>query len=630
MSAQEIAPDTGVSVEFQGYLETLLRSPAFAASRRRADLLRYLVDRTLAGQGDSITEYGIGLDVFGKPESFDTRFDSGVRSEVSRLRKMLAQHYEGPGATDAYRIAFPGGGYVPLITPLGIQEAPADLPAPHPPDPPAVQSIGVPKVASVWWIAAAVVVGIAVVTIAIFRYRDAPSPSIAVLPFVNLSADPASGYFSDGLTEELTDSLARIKGLRVVANSSASTFKGKAVNVSDVGRALNVAEVLEGSVERSEDKVKVVAHLVRASDGSILWSNTYVRPASDLFAVQTELATGVSASLSVAAGLPDAASTHVPNPQAHDLVMSAVFDMNQNTPAALKLAEAKLRNAIAIDPAYAAAFYDLALVTFNRGNAGGSTQMVERSSIEPLLRKALELDPGQRGAHAMLGRLAMEFEWDWAGAEREMQLATAGVPDANAEAQYALLLTFRGRFAEADRHAVRAMDLSPLGTATRINVGQVRHLEGRFAQARTVFQQMGEQFPAMVAPQQMLAQIAIEDGHPELALPIVQRLKTQFPRVDSIEASALAKEGRRQEALQLLRPLEEKYPATGIPMQWVALVYASMDDEPNTVKWLERSADRHEPQALNLAVHPAYAALRNSPAFLSLKKRMGLQGVSPQ
>jgi TolB-like protein/tetratricopeptide (TPR) repeat protein len=450
-----------------------------------------------------------------------------------------------------------------------------------------------------------------------------------VLPFVNLSADPAFGYFSDGLTAELTDSLARIKGLRVVASSSASTFKGKAVNVSDVGRALSVAEVLEGTVERSEGKVKVVAHLERTSDGSILWSNTYVRPASDLFAVQTELATGVAASLSVAAGLPDPKSRHVPNSRAHDLVMNATFEMNQNTPAALELAEVKLRNAIELDPAYAAAYYDLALVTNNTSNANGSTYVVNRSRIEPLLRKALQLDPDLQAAHAMLGMLAMEFDWDWAGAEREMQLATSGAPDSNAEGQYALLLTFRGRFAEADRHAARSLDLSPLGTATLMNFAQVRHLEGRLGQALEVFQRLGGQFPRMVAPRQMMAQISIEEGRPELALPIVQQLKAQFPTTDCIEASALAKEGRRQDALRLLRPLEDKYPETGIPMQWIALAYASMDDEPNTVKWLERSADRHEFQALNLAVHPAYAHLRNSPQFLALEKRMGLEGVSP-
>src|SRR5262249_54554650 len=145
-----------VSAEFRAYLDTLLRSPAFAASRRRADLLRYLVDRTLAGDGDSITEYGIGLDVFGKPESFDTRFDSGVRSEVSRLRKMLAQHYEGPGAADPYRIAFPGRGYVPVITPAGAQtkEAAPEQPVAQPPDTSARRAWAFSKAATASWIAA--------------------------------------------------------------------------------------------------------------------------------------------------------------------------------------------------------------------------------------------------------------------------------------------------------------------------------------------------------------------------------------------------------------------------------------------------------------------------------------------
>ncbi len=131
-------------------------------------------------------------------------------------------------------------------------------------------------------------------------------PSIAVLPFTDLSADPANKYFSDGLTDEITDSLARLKTVRVIAQSSAFQFKGKTTDVREVGRLLNVTHVLEGSVERSGDRIKIIAHLERVSDGSLLWSNTYERNVSDLFAVQSELAAGIAGGLKIAAEAPGA------------------------------------------------------------------------------------------------------------------------------------------------------------------------------------------------------------------------------------------------------------------------------------------------------------------------------------
>ena len=136
-----------------------------------------------------------------------------------------------------------------------------------------------------------------------FSQRESPA-SIAVLPFTDLTGDPADQYFSDGLTDEITDSLARIKTLRVMARSSAYQFKGKAVDVREVGRLLGVTNVLEGSVERSGDRVKIIAHLERTSDGSLLWSNTYEREASDLFAAQSELAGGIAGGLRVASASP--------------------------------------------------------------------------------------------------------------------------------------------------------------------------------------------------------------------------------------------------------------------------------------------------------------------------------------
>jgi tetratricopeptide (TPR) repeat protein len=157
-----------------------------------------------------------------------------------------------------------------------------------------------------------------------------------------------------------------------------------------------------------------------------------------------------------------------------------------------------------------------------------------------------------------------------------------------------------------------------------MNVALDRNLEGRFAASREIYRQVAAEYPKMIAPQYMIGLTDIEEGHPELVLPILQQLEPRFPQAQVVEAMAYARAGRREQALRLIRPFEEKYPEPGVAMQWIALVYAFMGDEPNTVKWLERSADRHEFQALNLAVHPVYAPMRNSAGFRALKRRMGL------
>jgi predicted Zn-dependent protease len=156
------------------------------------------------------------------------------------------------------------------------------------------------------------------------------------------------------------------------------------------------------------------------------------------------------------------------------------------------------------------------------------------------------------------------------------------------------------------------------------NRALARNLEGHFSEAREIARQMAVESPKAIAPQQIIAMTYVEEGQPELAVPIFRQLRERIPQAGIFEAMAYARAGQREEALRLIRPLEEKYPNPGVSMQWFALVYALLGDEPNTVKWLQRSADRREWQALNLAIHPVYARMRNSPGFRALEKRMGL------
>jgi tetratricopeptide (TPR) repeat protein len=306
--------------------------------------------------------------------------------------------------------------------------------------------------------------------------------------------------------------------------------------------------------------------------------------------------------------------------------MKARYDTQQMTTESLTRAETEFQHAIDLDGEYGTAYLGLANAKYDQLAATGISYQTEaeRKSVEQLFHKALELDPGLTDAHAMLAALAMQYDWDWGRAERELQLAAAGPASATAETYYAFLLIFRGRFSEAEPHIQRALDRDAFSTSTRMNVALDRNLEGRFATSREIYRQVAAEYPKMIAPRGMIGLTYIEEGHPELVFPILQQLKQRFPQTQVFEAMAHSRAGRREEALRLIAPFEEKYPEPGVAMQWIALVYAFMGDEPNTVKWLERSADRHEFQALNLAVHPVYAPMRNSAGFRALKRRMGL------
>jgi TolB-like protein len=266
-------------------LDSLVASAAFGKAERPSRFLRHLVGTALRGEGYLLKESVLGREVFGRRASWDSRLDPVVRQEAARLRKRLAHYYETGGAECEVRIELPVGGYVPVFRRKPVETATRRWRG--------------------WVYAAAGVLCMAGAVMAWRGFAQRESPvSIVVLPFTDLSADPANQYFSDGLTDEITDSLARIARLRVMARSSAFQFKGKTVDVREVGRLLHVANVVEGSVERSGGRVKIIAHLERTSDGSLLWSNTYEREASDLFAAQSELAGGIAGGLRVASASP--------------------------------------------------------------------------------------------------------------------------------------------------------------------------------------------------------------------------------------------------------------------------------------------------------------------------------------
>jgi TolB-like protein len=464
------------------------------------------------------------------------------------------------------------------------------------------------------------------------RARPAPgATSVVVLPFKNLSADPGNRYFSDGLTDEITDALSQLKALRVIARDSAFELRDQAGNIREVGRKLNVTNVLEGSVERYGNRVKIVARLQRVSDGSQIWSHTYERQTSDLFSVQSELAASIADNLKTSVEVRNPNKHVVRDQEAIDAYMRATYEMDQFTPESMKKAVADLQYAIERDPEYAAAYASLGVAENNGSHLVALQKQLSAAEVvqtaSRYYRKAIELDPDLISPRVNLAQYALQFDWDWGGAEREYKIALTKGPNAAAHQNYALLLLCLGRIEEADEHLRLAREENPYATVGIRFAATARLLEGRYAQAQELAEQLLARSPGSVLVRAFIRNPALAlGGRPDLALADYQKLEARLPQAKAYEAYVLACAGGRQdEALRLIRPFEERYQTGVIPMAGFAAFYACLGDEANTVKWLERSADAHEWAVLSIGVDPMYSRVRSGPEFQAVMKRIGLK-----
>ena len=325
-------------------------SPRVRARR----FLTHIVEQTLAGQTDGIKELVLGIEVFDRPADFDPKIDTIVRVEAGRLRKRLEEYYADEGAAAVLRIEVPQGSYVPQFQPrppvsrLGNRCPRLNAP---------------PVVCGGYFRNAPGCRGHLVGESAISRPRTHCQSSIAVLPFLNLSADPANEYFTDGLAEELTDALCNAGALRVASRTSAFFFKGRPSDAHEIGAKLHVAFVVEGSVRKQGGQLKVTAQLIRTDDGYHVWSGSFERQLSDVFKVQQELAGSLVTALQLkltGAQTRRLKKTHTANHQAFDLYLQGRHVLTSFAPDSLDRAERLFQQSIAADPDYALSYVALA------------------------------------------------------------------------------------------------------------------------------------------------------------------------------------------------------------------------------------------------------------------------------
>jgi TolB-like protein/Tfp pilus assembly protein PilF len=448
--------------------------------------------------------------------------------------------------------------------------------------------------------------------------------SIAVLPFANLSGGQENEYFSDGVTEEIINALANVEGVRVVARTSAFSFKGKNVNVRQIGEELNVGTVLEGSVRREGNQLRVVAQLIGAADGYHLWSKTYDRELKGVFSLEDELARAIVQALKPRL-VPAAAlvQTTTSSTEAHDLYLKGRYFWNQRSREGFAKATALFEKAIALDPTYALAHSGLAdcyslSVDYARARAA---EVLPKARAHAL--KAMELDDSLAEAHTSFGMVS-ELDYDWITAEREYRRAIELKPGyATAHHWYFLLLLNTGRLAEAREEAERARQLDP--TSAIINVALV----GLFLDSRDYDRAIEQALKAVeLNPNFDFARLILtvsyrQAGKVSEALAALDQVRT-LP-TGPLRAQLLAAAGDRVAAQQLLADVEKRLAAEPAPYGSVALAHLALGDKDSAFLWLERGVEERDQMVQNLKVSPQWDPIRSDPRYHTLLKRMKLK-----
>ena len=465
--------------------------------------------------------------------------------------------------------------------------------------------------------------------------RPAPEnvASIAVLPFVNRSASADDEYFSDGLADELLNLLAKIRGLRVAARTSAFYFKGKDTTISEVGRALNVTTVLEGSVRKAGQRVRISVQLVKVSDGYQLWSETYDRTLEDIFAVQDDIAQAVVNELRttllgeqrddrVKAEIARAGRGRGLNTEAHRLAMQGRHMLTLLTEADVKKGIEYLSQALHLDPQNAVAWVDLARAHLATAGYGWEPMDAAVAAARTATERALAIEPELVVGHAVMGRIRLYFDWDWKGAWTSYRRAMDLAPGNAIGLHGAGILAHReGRIEEALDLYRRAIDQDPLSSAAYHRLGIGLLAAGRPQEAEATFRKEIELAPQRIQAHGSLAGALLAQGRLNEALEEAKREGEEIYRLLALTAVEHAR-GNSEASDLALRTMVEKLSENGAFQ--IAEAYASRGEIDSAFEWLERAHAQRDPGLIEITDSYYIARLSNDPRWETfLENKMG-------
>jgi TolB-like protein/Flp pilus assembly protein TadD len=494
---------------------------------------------------------------------------------------------------------------------------------------------------SVGWVAALLLVALLAAGAAYYfishRPKGAaiPEKSIAVLPLVNSTGDPANEYFSDGMSEEFISSLSRLQELKVIGRTSSFQFKGKTEDSRTIGEKLGVYYLLEGSVRKSADRVRIAVALIKSGDGANVWSETYDRELKDIFAVQSEIAGAVAKQLKVAlldtngqsTQLTTAATPSNQNVEAYNALLQGNFYDNRGTADDTRKAIGYYEEAIRLDPRYALAYAKVSIAAQNLATRYGG---VAPREVEELIatarasaKRSLELDPNLADAHSgAQGALLMEVDFNFSGAEAEFRRALELAPQqASGTVNYANLLSKLGRLDEAVALGQRAIALEPLRGGYYQNLVPDLTALGRYDEAEAAVRKAIELEPQADNNYEQLAIIEILRGRSGAAVEFAKQEINPFWRIYALALAHFAN-GDRAEADAALKKLIDENPDSGASQ--IAQVYALRKEPDKMFEWLEHGWPTNDPGVGELLHNAFLRAYKDDPRFIAFAQKIGV------
>lgn len=483
-------------------------------------------------------------------------------------------------------------------------------------------------------------IGLAVVAAALFAanvgglrdrvFRRASAPgihSLAVLPLENLSGDPQQQYFADGMTEELTTELSQVSSLRVVSRTSAMRYKGTPKSVPEIARELNVDAVVEGSVEREGDRVRITAQLVQGSTDTHLWARGYERDFRDSLRLQDEVAQAIVDEIQLKLTPQEQAHfarQDVIDPEAHEDFLRGLFYLNLRDGPDERKAIEQFQAAVKKDPAYAAAYVSLAdsyrALDFN-SNAVPADVLPQS---EVAAKRALEIDDQLAEAHALLGAGLGDYDWDWAGGEREFQTALRLNPNSPlAHFYYAHFLRQEGKIEESIREGRQAVDLDPVSVQATFIFAQSLYEARRYDEAVSQLRKTLDLEPRFWPAHLYLGKTLAEKGQVQEAVEELKKAGDFTAEPSATIGYIHARMGRAADARKVIADLQEQSKKRYVAPSNFAKIYIGLGDKDQAFAWLEKGYQQRDVWLTFLKGDPTFDSLRSDPRFQDLVRRIG-------
>ncbi len=458
-----------------------------------------------------------------------------------------------------------------------------------------------------------------------------PASAIAVLPFANLSSDPDNEYLCDGLSEELINGLTKVPSLRVVAHSSSFAFKGRNVDVREIGRQLGVGSILEGSVRRAGDRLRISAQLIDTGGGFHAWCEQYERRLDDVFVLQDEISRSVLAALKIEllkGGAPPVTWATTDSTEAYLLYLEGRYFWHRRFSGQLQKAMACFEHAIQADPAFAPALCGLADSYSSLGVWAFKPAHDVFPRAAALAKRAVELDPDLAEAHGSMALVHMFYDWDWASAERELAHAIALNPGSALIHMWAAhYLSIVGRFDEALAEVLDAQSRDPLSPSLNANVGWTCYLAGRHERAILELQRVLDRFPGNPMALLYLGFALAAVGRTADAAACFQgaaRTPGGMPWAEESAAWAAAISGDRSTARRLLEQSLLRSKTAHVPSSGIACIHLGLADDDALFEWLDRCVEERDPLLPWLKFYPIFDRVRPDPRFQRILGQIGL------